>query len=91
VRYPAATRGVPRQWFDTEATAARATEEWQAAYRERIAAAEALLAEMSPSQLAKQRHRIARLKRALTLGPDGLRAAAAKAKASRKLARLQAG
>ena len=32
----------------------------------------------------KQRQRIAGLKRALTLGPDGLRAAAAKAKASRK-------
>ncbi len=68
-----------------------AGEEWQAVYRERIAAAEALLAEMSLSQLAKQRHRIAGLKRALTLGPEGLRAAASKAKASRKLARVQAG
>jgi hypothetical protein len=77
---------VPRRWFDTDAAAA-----WAAEYRERIAAAEAVLATSAEGEQAKQRRRIAGLKRALTLGPDGLRAAASKAKTSRKLARLQAG
>jgi len=101
LRNPEAGRDVPRKWFDTEATAARAHTQtaadfedpgqWQAVYRERIAAAEALLAEVPESQRAMQRRRIAGLKRALTLGPDGLRAAASKAKASRKPTRVQAG
>jgi hypothetical protein len=60
--------------------------DWQAAYRERIAAAEELLAISPETERRKQRQRIAGLKRALTLGPDGLRAAAAKAKANRKQA-----
>ena len=60
--------------------------DWEAAYRERIAAAEALLAIAPENEQAKQRQRIAGLKRALTLGPSGLRAAAAKAKANRQRA-----
>jgi len=58
--------------------------DWRAGYRERIAAAQLILAGLPETERAKQRQRIAGLKRALTLGPDGLRAAAAKAKASRK-------
>jgi len=65
--------------------------DWRAAYRERIAAAGVLLAGLPQSERAKQRQRIAGLKRALTLGPDGLRAAAAEAKASRKRSGLQEG
>ena len=78
---------------DQEQRAPRVTSaaEWEAGYRERIAAAQAVLDGLPTSEQAKQRQRIAGLKRALTLGPDGLRAAAAKAKASRKPARLQAG
>lgn len=59
---------------------------WHAAYRERIAAAETLLAASPQDERAKLRQRIAGLKRALTLGPQGLRAAAAKAHARRKQA-----
>lgn len=54
--------------------------EWRAAYRERIAAAEALLVGLPESEKPKQRQRIAGLKRALTLGPEGLSAAARRAK-----------
>jgi hypothetical protein len=56
---------------------------WRAGYAERIAAVEALLPAASDAERARLRKRIAALKRALTLGPDGLRAAAAKAQASR--------
>jgi hypothetical protein len=78
---------------DHEQRAPRVTSaaDWEAGYRERIAAAQAVLVGLPPSEQAKQQQRIAGLKRALTLGPDGLRAAAAKAKANRKPARLQAG
>jgi hypothetical protein len=58
--------------------------DWQVAYRERIAAAEAVLAGLPEPERAKQRQRIAGLKSALAKGPRGLKAAAAKAKASRK-------
>ncbi len=101
LRNPEAGRDVPRKWFDTKATAMRAHTQtaadfadpgqWQAVYRERIAAAEALLAEVPESERAMQRRRVAGLKRALTLGPAGLRAAATKAQASRKPTRVQAG
>jgi hypothetical protein len=56
---------------------------WTARYSERIAAAEALLASLPENERPKQRRHIASLRRALTLGPDGLRAAADKAKRSR--------
>jgi hypothetical protein len=58
--------------------------EWGAGYRERIAAAQALLAALPENERAKQRRRIAGLKSVLAKGPDGLRAAAAKAKKARK-------
>jgi hypothetical protein len=58
--------------------------DWEAGYHERIAAAEALLAGLPERERAKQRRRIAGLKSALAKGPDGLRAAAAKAKKTRK-------
>jgi hypothetical protein len=56
---------------------------WKAGYRERIAAAEALLASLPENERPKQRRHIASLKRALTLGPEGLRKAAARAYRSR--------
>ncbi len=71
---------------ETKASDLALGQDWQAGYRERIAAAEVLLAGLPESERVKQRQRIAGLKRALTLGPAGLRAAAAKAKAGRKLA-----
>jgi len=78
---------------DQEQRAPRVTSaaDWEAGYRERIAAAQAVLVGLPTGEQAKQRQRIAGLKRALTIGPNGLRAAAAKAKASRKPARLRAG
>lgn len=54
--------------------------EWNARYQERIAAAEALLLTLPEDDRPKQRRHIAALKRALTLGPSGLKAAAYKAK-----------
>lgn len=54
-------------------------QDWQAGYRERIAAAETLLAGLPESERTKQRRRVAGLKSALAKGPLGLRAAAAKA------------
>jgi hypothetical protein len=56
-----------------------AAADWLAEQRERIAAAEAIASALSGEPLAKQRRRIAALKRNLTLGPAGLKAAAAKA------------
>ncbi len=52
---------------------------WLAAQRERLAAAEKIASTLFGEPLLRQRRRIASLKRNLTLGPDGLRAAAAKA------------
>ena len=59
---------------DVDPTAA-----WLAAQRERLAAAEGIALTLSGEPLLRQRRRIASLKRNLTLGPDGLKAAAAKA------------
>ena len=56
---------------------------WTARYAERIAAAEALLTSLPENKRPKQRRHIASLRRALTLGPIGLKAAADKAKRSR--------
>jgi hypothetical protein len=52
---------------------------WKAGYRERIAAAEALLPSLPENEQPKQRPHIASLKRVLTLGPEGLRKAAERA------------
>ena len=52
---------------------------WLAAQRERLAAAEGIASTLSGEPLLRQRRRTASLKRNLTLGPDGLKAAAAKA------------
>jgi hypothetical protein len=52
---------------------------WLSGQRERIAAAETISATLSGKALARQRRRIASLRRNLTLGPAGLKAAAAKA------------
>ena len=59
-------------------------EAWSDSQRERIAAAEAVAAVLSGEALARQRRRLASLKRNLTLGPAGLKAAAAKAVATRQ-------
>jgi hypothetical protein len=56
---------------------------WRAGYSERISAAEALLASLPENEQAKQRRRIASLKRVLTLGPEGLKKAAERAQKSR--------
>ncbi len=56
---------------------------WTARYAERTAAAEALLTSLPENERPKQRRHIASLRRALTLGPIGLKAAADKAKRSR--------
>jgi hypothetical protein len=56
---------------------------WKAGYRERIAAAEALLASLPENEQPRQRRRIASLKRAMTLGPEGLRTAAERARQNR--------
>jgi hypothetical protein len=56
---------------------------WKAGYRERIAAAKALLASLTENEQPKQRRHIASLKRALTLGPEGLRKAAERAHRNR--------
>ena len=52
---------------------------WVVAQRERLAAAEEIASTLFGEPLLKQRRRIASLKRNLTLGPNGLKAAAAKA------------
>ncbi len=52
---------------------------WLVAQRERLAAAEEIASTLSGEPLLRQRRQIASLKRNLTLGPDGLKAAAAKA------------
>ena len=52
---------------------------WLVAQRERLAAAEEIASTLFGGPLLRQRRRIASLKRNLTLGPDGLKAAAAKA------------
>ena len=56
---------------------------WTARYAERIAAAEASLTTLPENERPQQRRHIASLKRALTLGPHGLKAAADKARRSR--------
>ena len=57
---------------------------WSAGQRERIAAAEAIASVLRGKALVRQRRRIASLKRNLTLGPVGLKAAAVKAVATRR-------
>ena len=64
---------------ETEAAA-----NWLSEQRERIAAAEAIASVLSGKSLAQERRRIASLKRNLTLGPAGLKAAAAKAVQTRR-------
>ena len=66
----------------TDETAAA---DWWTEQRERIAAAEAIASALACEALAKQRRRIASLKRNLTLGPAGLKAAAARAVRTRSL------
>ncbi len=46
--------------------------DWSSLQRERIAAAEAIAMTLSGEPLFRQRHRIAGLKRSLTLEPEGL-------------------
>jgi len=53
---------------------------WAARYAERIAAAETLLTSLPEIERPKQRRDIASLRRALTLGLHGLKAAADKAR-----------
>lgn len=57
---------------------------WSAGQRERTAAAESIASVLRGKALVRQRRRIASLKRNLTLGPAGLKAAAAKAAATRR-------
>jgi hypothetical protein len=52
--------------------------------KERIAGAEAVLPQLSEPERRKQRRRIAGLRRALTLGPDGLKEAAHRAIATKR-------
>lgn len=61
------------------------TLDWSSLQRERIAAAEAIAMTLSDEPLFRQRHRIAGLKRSLTLGPEGLRLAGIKAARTRVL------
>jgi hypothetical protein len=58
--------------------------DWHARRRERIAAAEMLRDKLPKEEQAAQRRHIASLKRALNLGPEGLREAARRAQQSRK-------
>jgi hypothetical protein len=58
-------------------------ETWTARYAERIAAAEALSTNLPEKERPKQRRHKISLSRALTLRPEGLRAAADRAKRSR--------
>lgn len=60
-------------------------DKWMSEQRERIAAAEAIASALSGEALVRQRRRIASLKRNLTVGPEGLKAAAAKAVRTRRL------
>ncbi len=64
----------PSPKADEDPTAA-----WLAAQRERLAAAAEIALTLSGEPLPRQRRQIASLKRNLTLGPDGLKAAAAEA------------
>jgi hypothetical protein len=75
----AATDHEKRERFETPTN----LDAWKAGYRERIAAAEALLASLPENEQPKQRRHIASLKRALTLGPEGLRKAAERASRNR--------
>lgn len=56
---------------------------WTELQHEKIAAAQATMATLSGESLLGQRRRVASLKRALTLGPTGLRFAAERAVAAR--------
>lgn len=56
---------------------------WFSLQRERIAAAEAIAATLSGEPLARQRRRLASLKRNLALGPEGLRLAGMRAARTR--------
>jgi hypothetical protein len=58
---------------------------WSSQQRERIAAPATIAATVSGKALIEQRRRIASLKRHLTLGPGGLKAAAAKAVQTRSV------
>lgn len=58
--------------------------DWYARQRERIAAVEALRERLGQPEREKLRRHIASLKQALTMGPERLRAAAEKAKQSRR-------
>ena len=60
--------------------------DWYARQRERIAAAEALCDRRRGQERKRLRCHIASLKRALTMGPERLRAAAQKAKNSKRIA-----
>jgi hypothetical protein len=68
----------------TGAQIAEEADTWAAGQRERIAAAEAIASVLRGKALVRQRRRIASLKRNLTLGPVGLKAAAVKAVATRR-------
>jgi hypothetical protein len=58
-------------------------DDWKSRYRERVVAAEALLTTLPENEQPKQRRHIASLRRALKLGPDGLRKAAERANRTR--------
>lgn len=57
--------------------------EWMQRQQAKLRAAEKIANSLTGEELKKQRQRIAGLKRSITLGPEGLRRAAAKAHARR--------
>jgi len=61
-------------------------EEWLRRQRAKLAAAETLAQGLSGEEWKAQRRRIAALKRSITLGPEGLRKAAERARSNRRAA-----
>ncbi|MCW2242300.1 hypothetical protein [Azospirillum canadense] len=73
-----------RAAVEKDRTAPRQGDGWATAQREKIAAANALAERLDGQELLQQRRRIAALKRALTLGPEGLNQAAKNAQLTRR-------
>ena len=63
-------------------------DDWLRQQRAKLTAAERLAEGLSGEELKAQRRRIAALKRSITLGPEGLRKAAARARSTRQSASL---
>ena len=76
--------------FKKEASPPAPTEDddWLRQQRAKLTAAERLAQGLSGEELNAQRRRIAALKRSITLGPEGLRKAAARAHSTRQAASL---